>query len=80
MALVSKIEPDSRGFRSLHPTQIVARYIYEERDGKKILQLNTYGSQERVIPDKLSQTLQFDEAVAKQLWIMLGKKFGFDRK
>ncbi|MEX0327649.1 MAG: hypothetical protein AB3N07_02910 [Ruegeria sp.] len=76
MALVTQFERDERDFRSLHPTQVVCKYLVSLNDGKKVLQLNTYGSAEREIPDKLSQTLQFDEKPARQLLAILNEEFG----
>ena len=80
MAFVSAISKDDRDFRSLHPTEVECRYLVAERDGKKILQLNTYGSVKRDIPDKLSQTLQFDEQAAADLFELLVQEFGFSKK
>ncbi|QIE57838.1 methionyl-tRNA formyltransferase [Pikeienuella piscinae] len=53
------------------------RYLVSERDGRKVLQLNTYGSANRQIPNKLSQTIQFDEESARSLWRILSTEFGF---
>jgi hypothetical protein len=36
-------------------------------DGQRILQLDTYGSAERVITGKVSQTIQLDAESARQL-------------
>ncbi|SOB92616.1 hypothetical protein [Rhodobacter maris] len=78
MALVVSLEKEEeRSVRSAHPTCIPCKYMVGEFDGKKVLQLNTYGSSEREIPDKLSQTLQFDEHAALQLYRMLKSEFGF---
>ena len=75
MALVVGLEPEDRDFKSLHPTQVVCKYMIHEESGKKILQLNTYGSADRDVPGKLSQTLQFDEDSAAQLAGLLAKEF-----
>ncbi|WP_415182225.1 hypothetical protein [Phaeovulum sp.] len=77
MAIVIAIEKDDRNLRAAHPTQLVCKYIVEEHDGKRILQLNSYGSAGRDIPGKLSQTLQFTEASAFQLFRILQAEFGF---
>lgn len=76
MAFVNKLEADERDLKGLHPTQVVGKYLIAEHDGKKLLQLNTYGSAEREIPGKLSQTVQFGEVAAKQLLAVLKKEFG----
>ena len=77
MALVVSLEKDDRDFRSIHPTKLAARYLVAECDGKRMLQINSYGSNDREMPEKLSQTLQFDEASARQLFEILSREFGF---
>ncbi|MEM9911977.1 MAG: hypothetical protein AAF922_14450 [Pseudomonadota bacterium] len=75
MAFVTKFEEDDREVRSMHPTKVICKYIVSENQGKKIIQLNTYGSLERDFPDKLSQTLQLDETTARQLKDILVREF-----
>lgn len=75
MAVISRFEADDRSFKSLHPTRVVARYLTAESDGKKILQLNTYGSNNRQVPGKLSQTIQIDQSAAEELFQILKKEF-----
>ncbi|TCP41432.1 hypothetical protein [Rhodovulum marinum] len=77
MAFVISIEKDEREIRSAHPTELVCKYMVAERDGRRILQLNSYGSNDRDMPDKLSQTLQFGEEAAEQLYRILAAEFGF---
>ena len=77
MAFVKNIERDHRDFKSLHPTQVSCKFLVAEHDGKKIIQLNTDGSENRDVPGKLSQTLQFDEAGARQLFELIAVEFGF---
>ncbi len=76
MAIVTRIEKDDRSLGA-HPTRLVAKYIVAERDGKRVLQLNSYGSEDRQVPGKLSQTLQFTEESAYQLYRVLKAEFGF---
>ncbi|MEM5477027.1 hypothetical protein [Pacificibacter sp. AS14] len=79
MAFVHKISKDEdREIRSLHPTRLECRYIASESNGMKILQLNSYGSDDRDVPGKLSQTLQFDENSAQELFQVLKAEFGFE--
>ena len=47
-----------------------------ESDGEKLLQLNTYGSEKRKIPGKLSQTLQLDRESAQELARVITDAFG----
>ncbi|MCY1127544.1 hypothetical protein OU426_11815 [Frigidibacter sp. RF13] len=77
MALVVGFSKDDRDLKAAHPTTLVCKYLVGERDGKKILQLNTYGSTGREIPGKLSQTLQLDESAARQLFQVLQREFRF---
>ncbi|MBB4020902.1 MULTISPECIES: hypothetical protein [Actibacterium] len=77
MAFVRSIERDDKEVRSAHPTQLVCKYMVGERDGMKVLQLNSYGSDDRDMPGKLSQTLQFSEESARQLYQILHAEFGF---
>ena len=77
MAVVTSIEPDDRNFSGQHPTGLVCRYVVGHSNGQRILQLNSYGSETRDFPDKLSQTLQFDEKSARQLFDVLRTEFGF---
>jgi hypothetical protein len=68
MAFVKCLRPDDRELRSIQPTQVECRYLVRELNGRMVLQLNSYGSDERQIEGKLSQTRQFDENSARQLW------------
>ena len=43
--------------------------------GKKILQLDTFGTSERDFPDKVSQSIQFDEASAAMLRQLIEQTF-----
>jgi hypothetical protein len=50
-------------------------YAIFESAGRRYLQLDTYGSAERVIPGKVSQTIQIDESGAKELRKLLQRAF-----
>jgi hypothetical protein len=60
-----------------HRTNVECKYAVAEVDGRKLLQLDTYGSAERAIPGKVSQTIQLDEHAALMLWKLLRDEFGF---
>lgn len=77
MAIVTRLERDTRSIRGAHPTKLTARYQVDEFDGKRLLQINTYGSDKRQIEDKQSQTLQFTEDSAKELFEILKSEFNF---
>ena len=76
MAFVESISPDNRQFRSLHKPAD-CRYMVGRSEGRRILQLNSYGSPEREVRNQISQTLQFDERSAKQLFDLLRAEYGF---
>lgn len=78
MAIVTNLERDDRQLKGRHPTNVTCRYLIDECDGRKILQLNTYDSENRENPDKLSQTLQFDDLAAKQLFNLLKREFSLE--
>jgi hypothetical protein len=50
-------------------------YTVFERRGVRYLQLDTYGSQDRQIPGKTSQSLQLDAAAAAQLRALIERTF-----
>ena len=77
MVVVSSVEPDNKKFAGRHPTETPCRWVSGYSGGQRILQLNSYGSKGRDFPDKPSQTLQFDEAAARQLFDVLKSEFGF---
>ena len=52
---------------SIHKEVIKCTYSIFPLQGKKILQLDTYGSREKKTPDKPSQIIQFDSDGIKDL-------------
>lgn len=76
MALITKFQREERSRTSLHPTQVKCKYMVFEKDGHKLLQLNTYGSDDREIKNKLSQTVQLSNSAAKELFEIIGREFG----
>ncbi|WP_440579987.1 hypothetical protein [Streptomyces sp. PT19] len=44
-------------------------------EGRRILQLDTYGSTERLIPDKISQSIQLDAESARELLKLITDSF-----
>ena len=68
MALIKSFKPigaDSRG--QVHRTEVDCGWAFFTIAGRTYLQLDTYGSQARAIPGKVSQTLQLDEDAAREL-------------
>ena len=56
---------------------IDATYSTSERDGRKFIQVDSYGRDEREIPGKKSQTFQLDERAARALFDILKETFHF---
>jgi len=78
VAFVTSLERSERQTLRIQPTDVVCRYSVDRMEsGEKLLQVDTHGSADRQIPGKVSQTLQFDEQRARQLWEILGSEFGF---
>ena len=76
MAVIKSFKSGQRDRIVLHPTQVVATVYSQETDGRRILQIDTHGSDHRDIPDKVSQTIQLDETSALELFNILKKDFG----
>lgn len=62
-AFVSSVHERER----LHETKVECVWHTFTARGETILQLDTYGSDERQIPGKVSQTLQLDRETASSL-------------
>lgn len=78
MAFVKEFVRGASESVRVQPTNVICRYkVGSLMGGSKIMQLDTHGSEERELPGKVSQTLQLDEARARQLWELLGSEFGF---
>jgi hypothetical protein len=60
------------------PTQVVGFVkVSDMPDGSPIVQIDTYGSAERAMPGKQSQTLQLGREAAEQLYRILRDTYGF---
>jgi hypothetical protein len=74
MALIKYFEKVEREHTMVHsPTN--CGYSSYEIDGQRYLQLDTFGSLGRKLKGKVSQSLQFDEAAARELMGILAKAF-----
>jgi hypothetical protein len=76
MALIKAFEHKSMDRNSIHGG-INATYTTFERDGRKFIQVDNYGSAEREIPGKKSQTFQLDVNYARELFDILRDCFHF---
>ena len=68
---IKKIEK----YRNKIQDEVVATYTVFEEAGEKYFQIDTYGRNNRELPEKSSQILQFDKKVAKYLVNILVKEF-----
>ena len=77
MALITSfqvVEPKGK----LHPTKAEANIrVFGASDRAPILQIDTFGSANRQMQGKQSQTIQMDERAARQLFGILRDSFGF---
>lgn len=79
MALVARFERVEKQRNSVHSQVECGYVVFEARDGHRYLQLDTYGSAERKLQDKVSQSLQFDENTAAELRKILESAFPTSR-
>ena len=73
MALIKKLEHRHLDRHSLHGETEAKYSVHEADGGRKVLQIDTYGSKTRKIPGKTSQTIQFGPEGIKQLKAILDK-------
>jgi hypothetical protein len=74
MALISSFEQRPIVPSRLHD-DVCCGFAAVDVGGRRILQLETYGSRSRKIPGKVSQSLQLDEAGARELKRILEATF-----
>lgn len=68
---IKRIQKD----RNVIHDKVTATYTVFYDKEKKYLQLDTYGRDDRAIPNKISQSFQIDEETAKYLVKLLVKEF-----
>jgi len=78
MASISlhKIKKIVKQKNSVHD-EVHATYTVFEINGNKYFQIDTYGRADREMPEKISQSIQFDNDSAKYLVNLLVKTFNF---
>lgn len=74
MALISEFFPLAPERVSVHGLVACGFHSFKQ-DGKTYLQLDTYGSGDRAIPGKVSQTIQVDRDGAKALLALILEAF-----
>ena len=75
MALIRQINPAGKSRANVHGQVECGFSSFTARDGKRYLQLDTYGSAERQEMGKISQSIQFDEGSAAQLKALIEATF-----
>lgn len=75
MALITQLTKGYKDKESVHKEIEGSYFIVIARNGKKYLQFDTYGSADREMPGKVSQSLQFSPEAIKQLKEILSKEF-----
>ncbi|WJY27527.1 MULTISPECIES: hypothetical protein [Sporosarcina] len=73
MALVNQIKKKVRNAK-LH-SSVEATYNVFKSGGRKYIQINTYGSNDRKVQGSVSQTIQMSEEVIKQLKEILDNQY-----
>ena len=76
MALIKSFEHKSMDRSSIHDG-IDATTTTFERDGRKFIQVGSYGRDQREMPGKKSQSLQLDEKSAREPFDILRDCFHF---
>jgi hypothetical protein len=76
MARIEKLEiGPNEG--SVHPSKVHARVkVFGDGPNGPIVQIDTFGSVDREMPGKLSQTIQLDKSTGQQLLAILQRAFG----
>ena len=74
MALISRFEARPLAPPHLHQP-VLCGYNAVTVEGTPILQLETYGSDDRAMPGKVSQVIQLDEAGARELKAIIERAF-----
>ena len=68
---IKRIDKD----RNTIHTKVYTTYTALEADGQKYFQIDTYGKSGREMPEKISQSIQFDKDSAQFLVELLRKEF-----
>ncbi len=77
MALIKseKMERILKEKNSIHKETTCRYTSFIGKDGRRYFQLDTYGSQDRDMPEKISQSIQFNEETARVLIDTIKKEF-----
>ena len=72
MALVKKLNKIKMRRNAVHKPIDYTYTVFTDKNGRKYLQIDSYGSKTRKIKGKKSQTIQFDKAGMKKLSEIIG--------
>lgn len=73
MALVQNLTEGVKSRHTIHKKTEATYFTVLDNDGTKYLQIDTYGSDEREMPGKVSQSIQFSPKAIEQLKKLLQK-------
>lgn len=75
MARIRSLEKKSLQRNATRSEADATYSVYTDNDGNVLLQIDTYGSDERKIKNKKSQSIQLDAKFAKELHRVLARTF-----
>lgn len=75
VALIKEFVRTDKGRQSIHGGVECGYSDFQDARSGTILQLDTYGSAERKLQGKVSQSLQLDRAAAKELVVIIRSTF-----
>ncbi|WP_439622240.1 hypothetical protein [Gemmata sp.] len=75
MALIAQIEQTTKERQRVHAPTRCHVSSFTADGGKTILQLDTFGTEDRTFTEKISQSIQLDEAAARQLLDLIRQTF-----
>lgn len=78
MALIIEIKRIHKLRGSVHKPVESTYFTFNDFSGDKYLIIDTYGSEDRQIKNKVSQTIQLNNKSAKVLYNILKSEYGFD--
>lgn len=73
MALVRRLREIEKEGSGIHGEVEAAYFIFTDSAGGQVLQIETYGSPNRRIPGKISQSIQFDQDGIEALAAVLNR-------
>lgn len=76
MALIRKMEKTTLKVERVHGEVGCTYTVFQDNDRRRYFQVDTYGSPDRKLKGKKSQSLQFDEDTARELVALLKAEFG----